>query len=71
MGKLPFGGFFMEHINKKRVKGFAVFFAVMAVLLAARLAYIQIFCHDEFTAAAVSLFFLSQKTVHSCLLPIL
>ena len=44
----------MEHINKKRVKGFAVFFAVMAVLLAARLAYIQIFCHDEFTAAAVS-----------------
>ena len=24
-----------------------------------------------FTAAAVSLFFLSQKTVHSCLLPIL
>ena len=31
-----------------------MFFAVMAVLLAARLAYIQIFCHDEFTAAAVS-----------------
>lgn len=44
----------MEHINKKRIKGFMIFFVSLAALLAARLAYIQIFCHEEFKAAASS-----------------
>lgn len=44
----------MEEMNKKRMRRIFIFFAVIIVALVSRLIYIQIICHDEFEAAAVS-----------------
>lgn len=52
MEKITVGGFFMEKIHDKRVKGIALLFLILIILLAAKTAYIQIFCHERFESEA-------------------
>ena len=44
----------MDRLNLKRIKTVVAIFALIMVLLAARLWYIQLVCHEEFAEAAVS-----------------
>ncbi len=44
----------MENINGKRLKGIALLFLVLTLLLMIKTAYIQIFCHERFESGAAS-----------------
>ena len=44
----------MEFANKKRLKKALIFYGIVATLLLIRVGYIQILCHDELSAGAIS-----------------
>ena len=44
----------MYVFNQKRIKVVVIAFTIVMILLVARLWYIQVICHDEFTEAAIS-----------------
>ena len=53
-GENTVGGFLMEGLNNRRIKIVLTVFTLVMALLAVRVWYIQISCHDELAQAAVS-----------------